>query len=177
MFVRVLCLSIAAALVATAQPAFTNTAPPAVNPPPIAGGFGPVSAPVSTNTPPPVAQDPLAPNPVLYPEANPPANVEPKAEVKKPAPPKLPGVGLRGSVKAVDVKAVTFTVGGKDKEHVVHVSSASRYTRNGKPATISEVTVGDTFSGRIKKNKAGEEVLIYGDFTMKKPAATKAATK
>lgn len=163
MFARVLCTFVAAASVAVAQTAFTNSAPPVI--PPAVGAF---------SNPPPVIPDPITPAQPLYgAETNTLATPETKPAPQKPAAPKLPGVGLRGTVKSVDVKAVTFTVGGKEKDHVVHISSASRYIRNGKPSTISEISVEDSFSGRIKKNKSGEEVLITGEFKVRKPTGTK----
>jgi len=103
----------------------------------------------------------------------------------KPAPPKLPGIGVRGTVKAVDTKAMTVTVAvsgkGKATEHVVQISSTSRYTRDGKPAIVSEIAVGDAFNGRVKKKKS-EEVLITGEFKsagagLKKMSKAKAKLK
>jgi len=172
LFVRLVLAGVTASLAAVAQPvpagpgaaASTNAPAPAVTPltaPPLAieppvgtvGAVGDPYLPAGTNVS----------GALMDPPAKPPV---------KPAAPKLPGVGVRGSVKAVDVKALTFTVAGKgkDAEHVVHVASTSRYSRDGKPSTIADVAVDDSFSGRVKKNKQGGEVLLTGTFSSGKHA-------
>jgi hypothetical protein len=162
---RLSVVSTLAALLVTAQvPASDPVASPG-------GGLVSTNLPVTPALP--VVAPPLsAENPISAPTGelvSPPGTAEaPKtAAPPKPAAPKLPGIGVRGTVKAVDPKAmtVTVTVKGKDKstEHVVQISSSSRYTRDGKAAIVSELAVGDSFNGRVKKKKS-EEVLITGAF-------------
>ena len=177
-------VSVLAALSATLvlgqnPPPSAAPAPLSPAPAPALGTSAPVAAPLLPAVQPPILPESTNATPdagLLGPSG---AGVGAAGEVKpakpaKPAAPKLPGVGVRGSVTAVDAKALTFSVEGKgqSKDHVVHITSSSRYTHDGKPATVSDVVVGDVFNGRVKKNKQGEEVLLTGTFTA--PGAAKA---
>lgn len=157
------------------------TAPAVLGAAPTAGVVPATNPPSLPVVPPPVLPEPTNAVPdagLLAPSGAGVGAADPTpAKPVKPAAPKLPGVGVRGSVSAVDAKALTFTVAGKGqaKEHVVHISSSSRYSRNGKPATVADLVVGDAFNGRVKKNKQGEEVLIQGSFST--PGSAKPSSK
>jgi hypothetical protein len=168
LFARLAFIGVAASLTALSQGGAGAASGLSTNPPALVSPTGPLTAP------------PLAPEPAVgltspvgvgfsATDTNVAgATLEPQQKSHaKPAAPKLPGVGVKGAIKAVDTKALSFTVAakGKSPEHVVHVSSSSRYTRNGKPATVADIAVDDAFNGRVKKNKQGQEVLLSGSFS------------
>lgn len=70
---------------------------------------------------------------------------------------------IHGTVSAVDTKAMTFTIAGKEKARTIAINSESRLTKDSKPATLGEVTPGDYVKGRAEK-KDGVEVLVKGAF-------------
>jgi hypothetical protein len=162
---RLSVVSVLAALLVSAQVPATDPGTSG------AGALGSTNVPVTPALPlvaPPLSPETPIPAPtgeVLQPTGA--AETPKPAAPVKPAAPKLPGIGVRGTVKSVDAKAMTVTVGvsgkGKSTEHVVQISSASRYTRDGKAAILSDIAVGDSFNCRVKKKKT-EETLITGAF-------------
>ncbi|HTH48148.1 MAG TPA: hypothetical protein VMB21_11590 [Candidatus Limnocylindria bacterium] len=70
---------------------------------------------------------------------------------------------FRGTVASVDKKALTITLQGKEKARVITVGSQSLFVKDAKPATFSQVAVGDYARGTLEKD--GEhEVLVRGIF-------------
>ena len=59
---------------------------------------------------------------------------------------------ISGTVTAVDTNAMTFTVGGQTYSE----TSSSILTRNGKPAMLSEVAVGDAVHGTCTTGSDGK---------------------
>lgn len=84
-----------------------------------------------------------------------------KAKAAAPAKPKAAkpksasGTTFRGTLGAVDRTAMTLTIEGK-KKHTCHVTSKTRFTKDGKPAMFSDATVGETVSVSVKKGKSGK---------------------
>ena len=72
---------------------------------------------------------------------------------------------FHGTVAAVDMdkKALTITLQGKEKPRVITVGSKSLFEKDGKPATFSQVAVGDYAKGRVEK-EGDKEVLLKGLF-------------
>lgn len=68
------------------------------------------------------------------------------------APAKKHGVPFHGKAAAVDTAAMTVTVGTK----TFNIASDTKITKDGKPATLSDITVGETISGSSKKDAAGK---------------------
>jgi hypothetical protein len=68
------------------------------------------------------------------------------------APVKKHGGGIHGKVAAVDTAAMTITVG----ETTIVVSSATKITKDGKPATLSDIAVGDNVIASGKKDDSGK---------------------
>ena len=66
--------------------------------------------------------------------------------------PKKHGAGVHGAVVAVDATAQTVTVGTK----TYNVTSDTKITKAGQPATLSDITVGETVSIGYKKDEAGK---------------------
>lgn len=59
---------------------------------------------------------------------------------------------LHGKVAAVDTTAMTVTVG----QSTVNVTSDTKITKDGKPATLSDITVGENVNIAYKKDDAGK---------------------
>lgn len=93
------------------------------------------------------------------------------AESSKPA--KKHGLSIHGKVAAVDTTAMTVTVG----KSTANVTSETKILKDGKPATLADVTVGEMISIVYKKNDSGkmDATTIYiggkakGESKKKKP--------
>lgn len=77
--------------------------------------------------------------------------VKPAADAGQPAAKKRP-TPFHGKVAAVDAAAATVTVG----KTTINITSETKITKDGKPATLSEIVVGDTVGGSYKKDDAGK---------------------
>lgn len=73
------------------------------------------------------------------------------SEAPIPPPPQIVRQPFRGKVESVDTAKMTLTVGSQ----VVHVTSETKISKGGKPATLSEIAVGDLVGGSAKKDEAG----------------------
>ena len=75
--------------------------------------------------------------------------------------PKKHGVPFHGKVTAVDTAAMTVTIGSK----TYNLTSETKILKEGKPATISDITVGETLRGSYKKvaDKLNVTVIHIGE--------------
>ena len=80
------------------------------------------------------------------------SRAEDKPKTDTPPAAKKAHAQFRGKVTAIDTAAMTLTV----DTQVIYVTSETKITRNGKPATLSEITVGETATGSCKKDDAGK---------------------
>ena len=62
------------------------------------------------------------------------------------------GLPFHGKVTAVDTAAMTVTVGTM----TINVTSETKITKEGKPATLSDITVGENIGGAYMKDDAGK---------------------
>jgi hypothetical protein len=87
------------------------------------------------------------------------------AQTEPAKPKKHEGLVFRGTVSAVDAKAMTLTVAKRTFE----VTSETKITKDGKPAILSDIAVGDKVGGAYKKtdDKLTATTINVG----KKPAA------
>lgn len=86
------------------------------------------------------------------------------------------GLPLRGKVAAVDAAAATVTVG----KTTVIITSETKIMKQGKPATIADITVGENITGQYKKDEAGKNhatVIHIGGKGEKPPKRDKPANK
>jgi len=58
------------------------------------------------------------------------------------------GLPFKGKIAAVDATAMTVTVGTQ----VYNITSETKITKDGKPATLADFAVGDMVGGYAKKN-------------------------
>ena len=80
---------------------------------------------------------------------NPPAA---PAQTEPAKPKKHESVPFHGTVSAVDTKAMTLTVGKRTFE----VTSDTKITKDGKPAILSDIAVGDKVGGAYKQADGGK---------------------
>lgn len=59
---------------------------------------------------------------------------------------------FNGKVSAVDSAAKTVTVGSQ----TLNVTAETKITKDGKPATLADITVGEAARGSYKKDEAGK---------------------
>jgi hypothetical protein len=110
------------------------------------------------------AQDTNAPTP---PAAAPAA---PDQTTPAPAKPKKHGLVFRGTVSAIDTNAMTLTV----ETRTFDITSDTRITKDGQPATLSDGVVGEPVSGAYKKgddDKLDATTVRFGAKKKKEAAA------
>ncbi len=66
----------------------------------------------------------------------------------------------QGKVKSTDKTAMTITLEGKEKERVIGVTSETRITKEGKPATFGDIATGENVRGQVKKTPEGKESAV-----------------
>lgn len=82
----------------------------------------------------------------------------PPAEGATPAPTKTTrtaGYPFRGKLKAVSNDARTFTLAGKDRDRVFHVTSDTKLVRDGKVATLADGVIGEEVAGYARNESGG----------------------
>ena len=62
---------------------------------------------------------------------------------------------FRGRLKALDLKAKTFTVAGAEKDRVFQTDDQTAFTRGGQPAALSDGVAGETVGGLLEKQADG----------------------
>jgi len=100
---------------------------------------------------------------------NAPSTSEPAPTKKK----KHDTLPFHGKVEALDTNAMTLTVG----QLVIQVTSDTKITKDGKPATLSEGTVGENVGGAYKKDASGKlnATTVHFGIKSKKSAGDAAA--
>jgi len=78
---------------------------------------------------------------------------EPKHEGKQKQMP------FRGKVSAVDKTKKTVTLEGKEKGRTFQITSVTKITKEGKPAVLDDVIVGQTIGGLAKENAGKWEIV------------------
>ncbi len=137
---------------------------------PLTPAAGTATAPAGAATLPSTELTPIAPDPAAQAaQANPAATAAP-AKKEKPKAPPAPGTPFSGTISAVDKTAMTLTVEGKSKSHTLHVTSKSRFTKDGKPAMFSDAVIGEESAGYYKKVKGGDLQLVSARFGAKSAA-------
>ena len=67
---------------------------------------------------------------------------------------------FRGKVSAVDKTAKTITLAGKEKGRTFQITSGTKITKDGKPAVLDDVTVGESVRGVAKENPTGKLEIV-----------------
>ncbi len=84
------------------------------------------------------------------PPKSPPSAAEKSTPARKPA-----AYPFRGTLKAVDRDAMTLILAGKDKDRVIRITSQTRFTREGKPATLEDALLNGQVAGTVRKSADG----------------------
>lgn len=104
----------------------------------------------------------------------------PKVQAEK-APAKKPTTfPFRGTLKAVDRDGMTLTLAGKEKDRVIHVTSQTRFTKDGKPAVLGDGVVGEEVAGAARKTEDGRTEAVsvrFGPAPQKEGSAAKSSKK
>jgi hypothetical protein len=82
----------------------------------------------------------------------PPPDAAPAAPAKTT---RTAGYPFRGKLKAVSNDARSFTLAGKDRDRVFHVTPDTKFVRNGKVATLAEGVVGEDVAGYARTESGG----------------------
>ncbi|MDB6152092.1 MAG: hypothetical protein JWL90_545 [Chthoniobacteraceae bacterium] len=61
-------------------------------------------------------------------------------------------VPYHGTISAVDATAKTFTIKGKEKERVFHITDSTKITKDGAASDLNSLTAGQEVRGQISKN-------------------------
>jgi hypothetical protein len=91
------------------------------------------------------------------------------APVKKAK--KTTAVTFSGKVTAVDTNAMTLTVG----KHTFDITSETKITKDGQPATLADATVGEKATGSYKTVKDGKLSATTVDYSTKAAKKKKTA--
>src|SRR3989442_1367699 len=67
---------------------------------------------------------------------------------------------FRGKVSAVDKTAKTVTLEGKEKSRTFQITSATKIAKDGKPAVMDDVIVGQTVRGLAKETATGKWEVV-----------------
>ena len=86
------------------------------------------------------------------------------AKDKSPQPPKSVGkqkqVPFRGKVSAVDKTTKTIALEGKEKSRAFQITSATKITKDGKPAVMDDLIVGQTVGGSARQTVSGKWEIV-----------------
>jgi len=85
--------------------------------------------------------------------ASPAASAAPSESPKVAASPRA--LPFHGMISAVDQSAKTFTIAGKETSRVFNVTGKSTVTKNGNPATMSDIAANEEVRGSYWKNTDG----------------------
>ena len=86
------------------------------------------------------------------------------AKDKSAQPPKSEGkqkqMPFRGKISAVDKTAKTVTLEGKEKSRAFQITSATKITKDGKPAVMDDLIVGQTVGGSARQTVSGKWEIV-----------------
>ena len=85
--------------------------------------------------------------------ASPAANAAPSESHKAAASPRA--LPFHGMISAVDQSAKTFTIAGKETSRAFNVTGKSTVTKDGNPATMSDIAANEEVRGSYWKNADG----------------------
>ncbi len=74
-----------------------------------------------------------------------------------------------GTVASIDKQANTISLKKKEGERVLKLDAKSGLEVNGKPATLSDIKVGNYAHGKLHKDSAGKEVITSAKFEKEAP--------
>lgn len=160
-------LTVALAQQAADQPTDVPAVPPMNQPVPAVAPTAPATTDLAPVTNAPALTAPAAPA-----TTTPPTAPAPPPKPKKPAVPVI-----RGTLSAVDRVEMTITVATKQKDQVYRVTSRTRFSREGKPATLGDGVIGEEIALTARPAKKGvKPELVSVRFGVKSPLSKKPAS-
>jgi hypothetical protein len=85
----------------------------------------------------------------------------PPAEIERPAKgTKRETYPFRGVIAAIDVPAKRLTLEGKQMRRVILVSEHTRFEKQGQPALLADLKIGEPVGGTLRKTSAGHEEAV-----------------
>ncbi len=82
-------------------------------------------------------------------------------------------IPFRGKINSVDKTAMILVLEGKEKKRTIKVTSQTRMTKAGKPATLNDAIAGEEVAGQSIKTTDGKEEAISVRFGEKPESAAK----
>ena len=82
-----------------------------------------------------------------------------KSSTNTAAPKLPPGMPVYGKVDAIDRQAGTVTLHGKEKVRILHITPQTKVHRDGKPAKLEEVVIGQWIGGYARPDANGRPTL------------------
>lgn len=106
-----------------------------------------------------------SPAPTAPPPGGTGSKVEAKAETKaegkaETRPARNAGYPFRGKLKAVDLTAKTLTLAGREKDRVFHVTAETKFTKDGKAATLADGAKVEDVAGYARAGKDGRAEAV-----------------
>jgi hypothetical protein len=69
-------------------------------------------------------------------------------------------VPFRGKIAAIDKAAMTLSLEGKEKRRVISITSQTKFTKAGAPATLEDAIVGEEVGGLAQRTEDGKEEAV-----------------
>jgi hypothetical protein len=82
-----------------------------------------------------------------------------KSSTNTAAPKLPPGMPVYGKVGAIDKQAGTVTLQGKEKVRIFYITPQTKVHRDGKPAKLEEVVIGQWIGGYARPDANGRSTL------------------
>ncbi len=109
-------------------------------------------------------------------EASPAPSASPSASASAPATTSMRAIPFHGMISAVDQSAKTFTIAGKEKSRVFKITDKTVITKDGNPATMSDLAEKEEVRGQYWKGEDGSleaKTVKLGAKTEKSKKASK----
>jgi len=88
---------------------------------------------------------------------------------------KVSGYPFRGKLKSVNKEALTFTLAGKEKDRVFHVTADTKFVRDGKAVALGDGAAGEEVAGYARNDSGGKAQALsvrFGSATATDPQKT-----
>jgi len=88
---------------------------------------------------------------------------------------KVSGYPFRGKLKSVNKEALTFTLAGKEKDRVFHVTVDTKFVRDGKAVALGDGAAGEEVAGYARNDSGGKAQALsvrFGSGTATDPQKT-----
>ena len=82
---------------------------------------------------------------------------------------------FRGTIVKIDLDAMTVTLGGKEKDRTFSVTEQTKVKKNGQPAKLADVRVGESVGGLARANGEKWEIVTLNVIEKAEKAQTKGA--